>query len=289
MTDLFYEVMLDNQDRAYQVIIHGEEGGRRVTIGKGNPQDMTLGRSALSAATSFFKFQSWDELDSNVGIHISQPLKNTDALQRTIGYVHYDYVGNEYPQVDISDYPLGWAPLVERMGRVSIGSFVDQQHATNVANKHDMIDAYMMGYTVKIMTLPYHDLVEHYIGIWTELDIAKAEKKSRQAIGMALQNDRVIGTAIRKAKAEAERPPPTPRPPKPKPQDPVGPSVKIRVFEQKNQCDMATLPSGMYSVIDHKGRPASEVTLSWDPTKIYEQSKWRNIASAKWQLILDEA
>lgn len=282
MTDLFYQVKLDNRDRVYQVTIHGEEGGRRVTIGKGNKRDIALGISALGAASAFFKFGTYNTPDSAVGIHISKELKNHTSLQYLIGYVHYDYTGDKYPLVEKSDFPLGWAPLVMRMGHVHIGSFDDHKHEVDAANKHDMIDAYILGYEVVIATLPYHHNVTHFLSIWTEMDLIKAEFESHQAIVYHLQNDRVVGGAIREAKLKASG--------HIRSESAIAESTQslmIRVLNQRELIDLKELPSGMYNIVDHKGAPRSQVTLSWNPNKTFEHNKWAHLADANWQIVFE--
>lgn len=277
MTDLFYQVKLDNRDRVYQVTIHGEEGGRRVTIGKGNKRDIALGKSALSAASAYFKFRTWDTPDCAVGIHISKELRNNTSLQHIIGYVHYDYTGDKYPLVEKSDFPLGWAPLVTRLGHVHVGSYDDRQHEVNAANKHDMIDAYLQGYEVVIACLPYHKNVTHFLKIWTELDDIKAEAISRTAIKFALQSNRVIGGAIRNAKAvqAGERTAPD-----------RNVALNMRVYRQAKAVDMSLIPRGVYPVYDPHGNAHSMRQLSWDPDVTFRQDIWINLAIANWQIEL---
>ncbi len=246
---------------------------------------MALAKAGLSAATSYFYFGDYDHPSTQPGVHLFSEVMNPDSPIAEIGYVHTSYAGGDFPVPSLDVYQNGWAPLVQRNGIVTLGTFKREswerengismgrsRHAWNVANKHDMIDQFIKGFNVTIKVDAYRDLALKHMEIWGTENIEEARELSNNQYFSAVNYQK----ASRKGYENHKK------------------NEQTESFEQvselfmpvvggEEEVNMFTLPSGQYPVCDFRGKPPFR-GLYWNPENPAIVERWKAFSEMNHQV-----
>lgn len=277
----FYEVSFNEQDEITNILFPGVSdetisiGSRRVEI--------PLAKSALNAATNYFRLGDYNHPDTQPGLHLFAET-DPNALIKEIGYISVEFAGEGYPLPNPDLFPLGWAPLVQRGRLISIGRFAKKQgdvdmgtskHAWNTANKHLIVDLFLQGKSLDVTVNPFRQLAEHHIAIWDTEDDEEARELSNDHYFSAVNYDRVVRGGYRKGMAvEAGKAEPTVE---------KADGILMRVKGGEGELvDMFEQPRGSYKCCDHRG--GVDRNVYWDAGNRAILEQWKQMSKAKWQV-----
>jgi len=252
-----------------EVIIFNSKGNKAIEDGK----------AVLRAASDHLRHRRYDGDGTKAGLHVKTGKSMAQTTEPELATVSIGTEVDFEMPLKAKDAPELWVRLGKLNNRHRV-TRVETEWREITATKHDMVDLFIQGYTLRVKVAPFRPYWDVIKAQFDEPDNAKAFELRRQALARKDEYEKDRRPLMAEAKAEANE------------DDVVGAddteSIMIRVVGKKNRIDVRKLPVESYALnsAPDKDEPNGYPVYaqSWNPTSDQAVKTWRKIAARGYQI-----